>query len=85
MEDWEKINANLHDTWAKYLGNIFKLKRTNSKNQKKETYILYADWSEKKAGFALFLDDALIWLFSKKCKIWKRAVSLFLDELNTIC
>lgn len=85
VEDWEKVNEKLHKMWSESLGRIFKLQRTGSENVKKETYTLYTDWSGHGAGFALFLNDALIWISSKRCKVWKRAVSSFLGELHTIC
>ena len=80
--NWTIIEEQFDRTWAETMSASLALCR-ESKDIQIAHYTLCTDWSGG-AGFALYKDDQLVWIESRKNRFWQRKVSSFLGEVDAI-
>ena len=81
--NWTIVEEQFDRTWAEIMSESLAL-CWESKNIRNAHYTLCSDWSGEGTGFALYKDDQLVWIGSRKNRFWRRKVSSFLGEVDAI-
>ena len=81
--NWTIVEEQFDRTWTEIMSESLALCR-ESKDIRNAHYTLCTDWSGEGAGFALYKDDQLVWIGSRKNRFWRRKVSSFLGEVDAI-